>query len=156
MRLRSILARLRREEGSAIIEFVFAAVLMMVPIVYLVVTVAVVQRAQLAVTNAARDAGRAFATSDTVEQGLARARAAAAIAFTDAHYDDEPEVRFVAADASSCDAPARQPSLQAGAQFIVCVQRHLAPPAVPAITKFAPITVEGQYRVHIDDFRSSP
>ena len=51
--------------GNAIIEFVFVAVMVMVPLVYLVVAVAVVQRNQLAVTQAARDAGRAFATSDT-------------------------------------------------------------------------------------------
>ena len=147
--------RLRADEGSAIIEFVFAAVLMMVPVVYLVVTVATVQRSQLAVSSAARDAGRAFATADTVEHGLQRAQAAADIAWSDAHYDDEPVVRFVAADAASCTAPAQQPTLVAGAEFTVCVQRQLAPPAVPAITHFSPITVVGTFRLHIDDFRAA-
>lgn len=142
------------DEGSAVIEFVFAAVLMMVPLVYLVVTVATVQRAQLAVTNAARDAGRAFATGKTVDDGLARARVAARIAFDDAHYNGVAVVHYVAADATSCAGPAEQPSLQAGSDFTVCVDRQLAPPAVPGFTHFRPISVQSLYRVHIDDFRS--
>ena len=43
--------------GSAIIEFVFVAVIVLVPLVYLIAAVATVQRTQVAVTQAARDAG---------------------------------------------------------------------------------------------------
>ncbi len=53
------------EQASAIIEFVFVAVLVLVPLIYLIVAVAVVQRSRLATTNAARDVGRAIATSAT-------------------------------------------------------------------------------------------
>lgn len=148
-------ARVGSDSGSAVVEFVFAAVLMMVPLVYLVVTVATVQQAQLAVTNAARDAGRAFATGKNVDDALARARVAARIAFDDAHYGATPVVHYVAADATSCGGPAEQPSLQAGADFTVCVDRQLAPPAVPGFLHFHPISVQSMYRVHIDDFRST-
>ncbi len=148
-------ARTGADAGSAVVEFVFAAVLMMVPLVYLVVTVATVQQAQLAVTNAARDAGRAFATGKNVDDALARARIAARIAFDDAHYGATPVVHYVAADATSCAGPAQQPSLQAGADFTVCVDRQLAPPAVPGFLHFHPISVQSMYRVHIDDFRST-
>jgi Flp pilus assembly protein TadG len=64
------------DSGSAIIEFVFVAVLVMVPLVYLVVAVASVQRSELAVSQAAREAGRAFATAESAPQALPRARAA--------------------------------------------------------------------------------
>ncbi len=147
-------ARVGSDAGSAVVEFVFAAVLMMVPLVYLVVTVATVQQAQLAVTNAARDAGRAFAAGKNVDDALARARVAARIAFDDAHYGATPVVHYVAGDATSCGGPAEQPSLQAGADFTVCVDRQLAPPAVPGFLHFHPILVQSMYRVHIDDFRS--
>ena len=143
------------DDGSATVEFVFAAVIMMVPLVYLIVAVATVQRAQLAVTNAARNSGRAFATAKTVEDGLIRAQVAARIAFADAHYDGDPVVAFVAADAPSCTAPAAAPSLRAGTEFAVCVKRRLAPPGVPGFTRFEPVTVESRYQVHIDDFRSA-
>lgn len=76
-------ARARGEQGSAIIEFVFLGVLMMVPLVYLVMSVGRVQAGSYAVTTAAREAGRAFVTAGTGEDPARRAEAAAAIAFAD-------------------------------------------------------------------------
>ena len=64
----------RDDGGSAIIEFVFVAVIVMVPLVYLIIAVATVQRSELAVSQAAREAGRAFATADSAADGPARAR----------------------------------------------------------------------------------
>src|SRR4051794_3589223 len=46
------------EEGSALVEFVFLAVVMLVPIVYLIVTLARIQAGTLAVEQASREAGR--------------------------------------------------------------------------------------------------
>ena len=48
--------------GSAIVEFVFLAVLLMVPLVYVLLTVFQVQGASYAVSSAAREAGRIYAT----------------------------------------------------------------------------------------------
>ncbi|MDT4932563.1 MAG: hypothetical protein QOK11_455, partial [Pseudonocardiales bacterium] len=80
-RLRLLVARDDSGDGgTAIIEFVFVAVIVMVPLVYLLVAVAVVQRSQLAVTQAAREAGRAFATSDTARDADLRAPAAVRLA----------------------------------------------------------------------------
>jgi Flp pilus assembly protein TadG len=64
------------DAGSAIIEFVFVAVIVMVPLVYLVVAVAAVQRSQLGVAQAAREAGRAFATSSGPAEAQVRVAAA--------------------------------------------------------------------------------
>lgn len=142
------------EDGSAIIEFVFVAVLVMVPLVYLIVAVASVQRSQLGVTNAAREAGRAYATADSPAQGRARAQDAAAIAFADAGLATRAEVRFVAAGAA-CDSAGVEPSLDAGAEFAVCVVRRSELPAVPSIVGGRGITTAGRFVVHIDDYRAT-
>ena len=52
--------------GNAIVEFVYLAVLMMVPLVYILITVFRVQAASYAVSSAAREAGRVYATSETL------------------------------------------------------------------------------------------
>ncbi len=71
------------DEGSAIIEFVFLAVLMLVPIVYLIVALGRIQAGALAVEQGAREAGRAFVTAPDETSGAARAQTAAALAFHD-------------------------------------------------------------------------
>ena len=85
-------------DGSAMVEFTYLAVLLMVPLVYVLLTVFQVQRAAFGVTEAARQAGRAYATADTVATGLARAEAAAALALRDQglEADGPPDVRSTA------------------------------------------------------------
>jgi Flp pilus assembly protein TadG len=142
------------ERGTAIIEFVFVAVLVMVPLVYLIVAVAVAQRSSLAVTNAAREAGRAFATADTERDALARAQVAARLAMADQGVSDGPIVRYVAAG-TSCDAAAIVPQLTPRTKFTVCVTRSFGLPGVPSILTGRGITTVGAYEVHIDDFRAA-
>jgi len=138
--------------GSAIVEFVFVAVVVMVPLVYLVAAVATVQRSQLAVAQAARDAGRAYVTSETQAQARVRVDAAVRLALTDQGLPDDARVRFVAAGAD-CDADPITPRLDPGAQFVVCVSRRSDLPAVPSVLSGRGITTRAQYLVHVDDFR---
>lgn len=143
------------DAGTAIIEFVFVAVLVMVPLVYLIVAVATVQRSELGVSQAAREAGRAFATSDIAAQAPARAEVAVRIALADQGLPDDAIVRYVAAG-SSCadDPPTVTPQLRAGAQFTVCVGRRVDIPAVPRVLLGRGITTWGEYVVHVDDYRT--
>ena len=60
---RLIVRRGRAEGGSAVVEFVFLAVLLVVPLLYLVMTVSRVQAGSYAASTAAREAGRAFVTA---------------------------------------------------------------------------------------------
>jgi Flp pilus assembly protein TadG len=113
--------------GSATIEFVFVAVIVMVPLVYVIAAVATVQRNQLAVTQAARDAGRAFATSNTAGDAQRRVRAAVRLALTDQGLPDD--------------------------EFTVCVTRRAQLPAVPSVLTGQGIRTTGTYVVHVDDFR---
>jgi Flp pilus assembly protein TadG len=71
------------DQGSALVEFVFLAVLLLVPIIYLVVALGRVQAGALAVEQGAREAGRVFVTSADEDSGQDRARAAAALAYGD-------------------------------------------------------------------------
>ena len=143
----------RDDGGNAVVEFVFVAVIVMVPLIYLIVAVAVVQRSQLAVTQAAREAGRAFATSDGTRQAERRTAAAVRLALADQGLADDADVRFVAAG-SSCSAAAVAPKLVPGATFIVCVSRRAQLPAVPTLLGGRGITTVGEYVVHVDDFRT--
>ncbi len=75
------------DDGNAIVEFSYLAVLLMVPLVYVLLSVFEVQRASFGVTEAARQAGRAYATADDPAQGRARAAAAATLAMRDQGLD---------------------------------------------------------------------
>jgi Flp pilus assembly protein TadG len=148
--------RAREDDGgTAIIEFVFVAVIVMVPLIYLIVAVASVQRSELAVSQAAREAGRAFATADGARDAMARAQAAVHIALHDQGLPDDAELRFVRVAGSCTGDPAVVPTLTPGAQFTVCVTRHVDIPAVPRFLTGKGITTIGSYVVHMDDYRAS-
>ena len=142
------------DTGSAVVEFVFVALVMLVPLVYLLVAVAVVQRNQIAVANAAREAGRAFATSDSAAAADERVAAAVRLALAGQHVPDDVELRFVATG-SSCTGPQISPALAPGAQFTVCVSRRVAVPGVPRILLGRGIRTVGSYVVHVDEFRAA-
>jgi Flp pilus assembly protein TadG len=144
----------RDDSGSAIIEFVFVAVIVMVPLIYVVVAVAAIQRSELAVSQAAREAGRAFATSDRSGDALARARAAVTIALRNHGLSDDADLKYVPAGRSCTDGVATTPRLVAGAQFTICVIRHVSVPGVPRVVAGKGITTVGEYVVHVDDYRA--
>ncbi|MDQ2957305.1 MAG: pilus assembly protein [Actinomycetota bacterium] len=149
------LIHLDDDGGNAIIEFVFVAILVLVPLIYLIVAVAVVQRARLATTNAARDVGRAIATANSLDQADGRAQAALRIAIANQGLQpSQVQLRYVAPGADCQNGPAVTPALTAGAQFQVCVIRHQQLPAVPSIVSGRGIVAVGRYLVHIDDFRT--
>ena len=75
--------RPRGDDGNALVEFSYLAVVLMVPLVYVLLSVFEVQRASFGVTEAARQAGRAYATADDPASGQARAAAAARLAMRD-------------------------------------------------------------------------
>lgn len=138
------------DDGNAIIEFVFLAVAIMVPLIYLLVAVATVQRAQVAVAAAARDAGRAYATARTGAEADIRVTAATRLALANAGLDPAAP-RFVGAGAS-CDAAPIIPRLEPGEAFTVCVTRRVGLPAIPSIVQGRGVTVTGRYTVHVDDY----
>lgn len=93
------------EQGRAIVEFVFLGVLMLVPLVYLVMTLGVLQAAAYSATTAAREAGRAFTTASTEAESMPRARAAARVSFEDFGFTADQTTVSVACDGSPCLRP---------------------------------------------------
>jgi len=75
------------ERGTAIVEFVWLAILLLVPLLYIVLAVFATQRAAYAASAAARSASRAFVTSPDQQTAYARAEAAARLAFGDQGID---------------------------------------------------------------------
>lgn len=76
------------DTGSALVEFCLLAVLLLVPVVYLVVALGRLEAGAFAVQRAAREAGRAYVRASDDVQGARRAQAAAALAFDDHHFTD--------------------------------------------------------------------
>ena len=97
------------DSGRAIVEFVFLGVLMLVPLVYLVLTLATVQAAAYSATTAAREAGRAFTTAQSEGESMPRARAAAIPAF----------VRSTMSSRSNSDKAAKIPKINLPAAVVV-------------------------------------
>jgi hypothetical protein len=110
------------DDGSAIVEFVWLAVLLMIPLVYVVLTAVTLQRAAFAVTTAARDGARAYATAGSDRLGEQRAEAAVALAMHDQGVSWAASGRVVSC--GPCDyAP--------GSMFTVALSQRVALPLVP-------------------------
>ena len=81
--VRRRLGAARSERGSALVEFVFIALVVFVPLIYIVAGFSAVQRGVFASTAAAREAGRAIGTAPDPITGQARAERAAQLAVED-------------------------------------------------------------------------
>ncbi|MBB3676313.1 TadE/TadG family type IV pilus assembly protein [Modestobacter versicolor] len=120
--MRWLRARLAGERGSAIVEFVFIALVVFLPLVYVVAGFSAVQRGVFAATEAAREAGRAMGTAPDPVSGQARAEAAVAIAVEDQSVEATDVVLAYAPAGAGCDAAGSySPSLAPGEEFTVCV-----------------------------------
>jgi Flp pilus assembly protein TadG len=76
-----------REEGSAVVEFTFLALLLMVPLVYFIITVGQIQGGSFAVAGAADQAAKVFVAQPNAESGQAAAEQAVLLALADFGHD---------------------------------------------------------------------
>lgn len=140
--------RPRGDDGSAIVEFSVLAVLMLVPVVYLVVTLGRLQAGAFATQGAAREAGRAFVTARDEATGRERADAAALIAFADQGFDDPRLVRVdIDCASAGCLAPSSRVAVSTTLQVVL--------PAVPRLVdRFVParIQVDARHVATVDRF----
>ena len=149
--LRARLGMLRDERGSALVEFVFVALVVFVPLVYIVAGFSAVQRGVFASTAAAREAGRAIGTAPDVATGLERAEAAARIAVADQSVDTaDVRVAYAAAGVSCDGAGGYTPTLAPGEEFSVCVTVTVRVPLLPAFVDAN--TATGQFVVERDRY----
>ncbi|WP_369136928.1 hypothetical protein [Modestobacter versicolor] len=130
--LRARLADGDDEAGSAIVEFVFIALVVFLPLVYVVAGFSAVQRGVFASTEAAREAGRAMGTAPDPVTGQARAEAAVAIAVADQSVEATDVVLGYAPVGAGCDAAGSYaPTLAPGEEFTVCVTVTVRVPLLP-------------------------
>jgi Flp pilus assembly protein TadG len=141
--------RVQGDEGNALVEFVCMAVLLMVPLVYVVLTVFRVQGAAYAVSSAAREAGRVYATSDAEEDARRRAFVAASIVMQDSNLELQLRDLRIGCANVRCLAP--------GGQVRVVVAHDVPLPLLPRVFDRAPATVRvtGTHVELVDRFRSS-
>jgi hypothetical protein len=74
---------LRGDEGSAIVEFLGVGLLLLIPLIYLILTLGEIQAATFAVHGGAREAARMLVTAPNAAQGVADAQAAVDLALAD-------------------------------------------------------------------------
>lgn len=128
-------ARMGSDDGNAIVEFVYLSVLLMVPLVYVLLTVFQVQRAAYSASSAAREAGRVFASAEDVGSAEQRARTAAAIVLHDSGLTLRPGDLHISCSSDPCLAP--------GSRVVVVVRHDVALPLLPHfLDDEAPATVQ--------------
>ena len=149
--MRWLRARLVQEAGSAIVEFVFIALVVFLPLVYVVAGFSAVQRGVFAATEAAREAGRALGTAPDPVTGQARAEAAVAIAVEDQSVE-ATDVRLAYAPVGAgCEAAGSYlPALTPGEEFSVCVTVTVRIPLLPEFV--VANTATGQFVVERDRY----
>jgi Flp pilus assembly protein TadG len=136
------------ESGSAIIEFIFLAVLMLVPVVYLIAALGRIQAGALAVEQGAREAGRVFVTAPDVGTGTARARSSAMLAYRDQGFAAPGSGQLTI----SCSST---PCLTPDARVTVRSQITVTLPGVPRIlSRVIPVqvTLEATHVATVDRF----
>lgn len=123
------------EEGSALVEFIFLGLVLLVPVVYLIVTAGQVQGAAFAAVGAAESAAKVYADAEDPEAGEQRARVAAELAFTDFGFQPEEMLLDI-----SCSAQCLSPGSTVTALVSFDVPLPLNP-GLPGMD-FAPVSVD--------------
>ena len=137
------------ERGSAVVEFVFLGVLMLVPLIYLVLTLARVQAGAYATTQAAREAGRVFVTAESDERASARARSAAELAFADQGFAGAGSLTL------RCDgSPCLRPEGRVEVTAAVAVPLPLVPTFARDVVPLE-VPVSASHLAVVDRFRDS-
>jgi Flp pilus assembly protein TadG len=115
----------RSDDGSALVELVWLGILLLVPVLWIVLSVFEVQRGAFAVTSAARSAARAYALADTDAAGREQAKAAIRQALDDQGGEAQTFTFDVGCDGGDCHRP--------GAVITVDVRSGVQLPLLPAV-----------------------
>jgi hypothetical protein len=144
------------DEGRALIEVIFLAVLILIPTIYILISILRIQSATFAVSQGARDAGRVMDFAPTTAVGVARAEEIARLALIDQKVSaDGMDLRFVPVGGDCVTSPEITPTLQAGAVYDVCVVAVVSLPGVPTVLTGSRNTISGVFTLHVGDFRES-
>jgi Flp pilus assembly protein TadG len=119
-------SRFGDETGTAPLEFILGGLLLLVPLVYLVVSLGLIQEQSLGVESGARHIARAVATAPDADTARQRADAVAhAIADEYGMAPDELTVEMTCRPAGECP--------RAGATLMVTVATRVSLPLAPPV-----------------------
>jgi Flp pilus assembly protein TadG len=141
----------RDDTGTAVVEFVWLGLLMLVPLVYVMLAVSEVQQAAYGASTASRAAGRAFVLAPDTVSGHERAIGAARVALAD------QGVRQDAIDIDIACSPNPDDCLAPGSDVTVVVSvRQRLPLAPDGLGGAAPaITVDSSHTEPYGTFREA-
>jgi Flp pilus assembly protein TadG len=140
--------------GNAVLEFVVLSAFLLVPLVYIIIAVLQVQGSAYGVTEATREAGRAFVEANSRADAAHQACAAATIALQNQVSEsgfDCTQLKISCASAAGCPD-----GLVPGETVRVEIDLDVAMPFLPASVFGQPLTV----KVHafhdevVDEFRA--
>src|SRR4051794_4155984 len=94
-----------RESGSAAIEFLTVGLLLLVPLVYLVLTLGALQAASFAAEGVARQAARVYVLAPTDAEGRSRMAASVATGLADWHLPASALQLALDCEPSDCPTP---------------------------------------------------
>lgn len=139
------------ERGSALVEFLGGMFVLLLPLVYLVLTLSNVQAAVFAAEGAAREAGRHLTTASSIDEGLARAQLSVVTAFADHGIDvDATHALDVHCLADPCLEPGAHLGIDVGIEVPLPLPDFLSgtlPLAVP---------VSASHVVAVPELRGAP
>lgn len=141
----------RGERGSALVELTWLGILLLVPVLWLVLSVFEVQKGAFATSGAARAAGRAFALAPDDRTGHARAEAAVRQALADQGVEGQPFSLSVRCEPAPADCHG------AGSVVTVVVRSRVDLPFLPDVLGGgAPsFALDASHTVPIGQFRET-
>ncbi|HEX2810700.1 MAG TPA: TadE family protein [Kineosporiaceae bacterium] len=108
------------EQGSAVVEFVTLGVLILLPLVYLVLTLGRLQAGAFAVDGAAREAARTFIAAPDDATARARAVAAVRLGLKDEGFDADPATALtITCSATPCLTPKGRVAVQVAVDVVL-------------------------------------
>jgi hypothetical protein len=126
------------ESGRASLEFLTAAIILLLPIMFLGMSVSSIYNATLAAETAARNAARMFVDEVSLANASARAESAVVIALAN-HGIDQPLSLERWCSAPSCVAPGSVVTIRVGVQAPLIapmfLPRSVVPPSVPVFAE---------------------
>ena len=138
----------RDDEGTALVEFLWLGMLLLIPLAYIVVSLFQVERTAFAVSDAARAAGRAWVGAPAGADRPQRALAAAQMAFDDQGITLPPGGMEWDCDNNCCPGT--------GTLHVV-IKAHASLPGLAALARSAgEIPVTGSHAEVIDRFAAGP
>jgi hypothetical protein len=144
-------AHSRGESGSAIVELTWLGLLLLVPLVYVIVTVFTVQRSAFGASEAVRAAARAYVLAPDVATARARAIGAAQLSMRD------QGVRLDPSDIAIVCHPAATSCLSPGSSVEVDIALVVELPLAPSMfgRSAASVSVRASHTERYSSFRES-